>query len=336
MHNLVWLFLCWPLSGFCQFAGQRDFRFLDLPPGATIAGLGGVAISKNAEPDIVFQNPSFLASDLEGTVSINYSSYKADIGYGTLIGCFKIGGITSAAGIQYLDYGVITEYDEVGNLLGEFTAADYLLMLSAAHNSGPFSLGGSLKFVQSRIGQFNSNGFLFDIGGNYQHPKHDLALGIAISNFGFQLNGFNSIQNKNSLPFNVVVGGSFKPEHMPFRFNLALQHLNRSVSGEIMAGRRVNGTWEEPALVEKLLRPVVLGTEFILNKHLYLLAGYNVMIRQDLRFNGSGGGAGLSAGIKLKVRSFAFTYAHAFHHVSGGLNHFSIQGNMRDYFIKKN
>src|SRR5690606_32193412 len=59
----------------------NTFDFLNLPPGARLAGLGGVNVSL-ADRDLNFMvgNPALFSDSLAGVASASYEFYVADIG----------------------------------------------------------------------------------------------------------------------------------------------------------------------------------------------------------------------------------------------------------------
>ncbi len=84
--------------------------------------------------------------------------------------------------------------------------------------------GVNLKFASSGIESYRASALLFDIGGLFEHPEKELAIGMTFKNVGFFLSDYTSTAN-SEVPFDIHLGVTFKPEHMPVRFSLTSYNL---------------------------------------------------------------------------------------------------------------
>ena len=63
-----------------QLGGRAVFPFLDLPPSAQQAALGGMNVSaRNDDPTMLYGNPALLNEEMDGRLALSYVAYVADI-----------------------------------------------------------------------------------------------------------------------------------------------------------------------------------------------------------------------------------------------------------------
>ncbi len=319
MKNLL-IILCGLVH--LQLASQ-SFEFLDLPSSARIAALGGKAVS-NADGDITmgFENPATLDSVKTGSFALLFNPYFADISRlsAAFQGNFsKMGPLVF--GIIYTGYGDLQRRDLIGTDLGSFNARDYQVSVGKSHSVGPFSMGLNLKFASSVLDDFTSSALLFDVGGIFRHPGQEFYFGMVIKNVGWILSEYAS--SSSSLPTDVQMGVTFKPEYMPVRFTLTFYDIidnNEPYSVEV--GENIDN-------LDKIFRHLNLGGAFIMGKYLEVLVGYNQKRRQELRLIESPYGAGLSFGLLLKIREFHLRFSRSTFHAAGGTSFISLQSNVK-------
>ena len=316
-----------------QVGGDQNFVFLNTPSSARVAALSGVNVTaQDRDVNMFLSNPALLAEDLHLHAAISYIDYLADIRYTTLAYAhkFKRGGMWGI-GLQYFDYGKFEGFDEAGNEAADFRARDFAAVISHSRTVGVFTLGANLKWAQSHLGTYTSSAVLVDIGGIYKHPEKEFTVGLTVKNVGFVLTKFVD-ERKTELPFDVQIGTTFKPEHMPLRFSITAYNLSRGDIAYYDPSLRNNQ--EEPGVVDKVLRHVTIGAEVLLSQNVNLRFGYNHLIRKELRLDEVSGGAGFSMGLMVRVKAFELAYSRSFYHVAGGSNVFSLASDLGT-FIKK-
>lgn len=312
---------------YAQFSGYQS---LSLPTGARNAGLGGRVITL-ADGDVmqVSQNPAVLDSVRSSAVGINYSPYFA--------GIYSFSGAYAAAlsklgkvgfGISYLDYGDFQERDANGDATGSFTAHDLAISMSKSHQVGAFTMGVSLKYAQNSIAGYGSSLLLGDLGGIYRVPGRDWTIGLVFKNFGFVAHNYTNTGNTH-VPFDVQIGTTFKPEHMPLRFSVTAYNLTANevyfqADEEVSSSKTVE-------IADKIFRKVNLGAELILHPRVQLLVSYNHLRQQELKLANAGNGAGFSFGLMLHIKQFHIRYAHATYHASGGSDFFTVQTSINSF-----
>ena len=175
-----------------------------------------------------------------------------------------------------------------------------------------FRFGISVKGAFSNLAGFRSSAVLFDLGGSFIHPNKALRFGLVIKNIGLVTSNYSSASSAH-VPFDVQVGVSYKPEHMPLRFSITSFNLVNfsNASVDTLINR------DESSTLDKVMRHFVFGAEILLHSNISVLLGYNVLRHSELKLEQAGGGAGFSIGARAKVRDFSFSFSRA-GYVAGG------------------
>ena len=342
---LISVFLLFVFAdSFGQLGGRNSFAFLNTPVNAHIAGVGGMNVSLyDNDVNLVSQNPALLRDTMHGFFSTNYLPYYADISATSIMFAHRIKktGIW-AGGLQYFNYGTLSETDEAGNYKGNFYPQEFALSLSKSHTINYFTLGGTAKFAVSGVAPgYTSYGLLLDMGGTFRHPQHDLTIGMAIKNIGFAVKKYDKNSTVN-MPFDVQLGISFKPKHMPIRLSITAHHLyqyNITYLDTLYSQTiDLNGNKIIPQVnfFNNLARHFVIGAEIIVTKNIHIRGGYNFQQNLELSLDDKSGGAGLSWGFMFRIKSFEFAFTRAYYHISGGKSWLTVTVNANNLFKKKN
>jgi hypothetical protein len=299
-------FQLYSLAVFSQAGGQKSFEFLNVPNHARLAGLGGVNVS-HADKDLnfFFSNPALAGDTLAGVGTASCMFYVADVGEATFAYAhrFKKIGVLSF-GVQHLGYGDIKSYDDTGRELGDYKSSETALVIGKSHLVSSFRLGANLKMVFSNIAGYRASALLADLGGCFIHPEKDLTVGLVIKNVGVALSDYTGTGN-TSLPFDVQAGATFKPEHMPVRFSFTAYNLAK----KNLTYYNATVDTEQPGILDKVLRRFNFGAEILIHKKFNVLVGYNYLVHQELKLEESGGGAGITFGFALAIKSFDFVFS---------------------------
>jgi hypothetical protein len=316
---------------YAQFGGQSSYGFLNLPSNARLAALGGVNVSlANKDVNFLFSNPALAGDSLSGFASAGYQFFVADIGQASFAyapSFKKIG--TLSFGVQHMSYGEITGYDATGLETGSFKSGETALVISKSHTVSNFTVGVNIKPVFSNIAGFRSTVLLFDIGGTFIHPKKDLTVGMVFKNAGFVLSEYSET-SKAKVPFDVQLGATFKPDHMPIRFSLTAYNL--ATHGDPYDNP--NDADDNVSSVKKLLSYVNLGSEILIHRNVNLLIAYNFLRQRELKTLNSGG-SGFSLGAVLKIRTFDFILSRSSYSVGNGAYAFTLSTNIDKMVFKK-
>lgn len=342
---LLCSFVCLLSPAYAQLGGRRAFQVLDLPTNARLASLGGVNVSApttdGTDPQVALNNPALLLSEHQGKLAFSYLNFVGDVRQNSLLYAFGAGKAgTLAAGLTYLNYGDFDGYDEAGNPTGTFAARDYAFTLSGAHQQGPFTLGASAKLAMASYAGNKSSALVADVGAVFQHPTRQFTVGLTMRNAGMQLSTFPGA-DREPVPFDVQLGLSFKPEHMPMRFSLAahklyqfdIVYLDPAAKGKLDENN--NEIKPHTTVGDKIARHFVGGAELLLSKNFQLRAGYNYLRHRELRLENAGGGAGLSFGAMVKIGAFEFDFTRATYSAAGGGTYLTVISDLNRVFKKK-
>src|ERR1043165_2257310 len=88
------------------------------------------------------------------------------------------------------------------------------------------SVGITLKTIYSNLEAFTSWGSAIDLGATYVRPAHGFAAAVVVKNIGRQWKPYIE-GNPEKLPFEIQLGISKKPKHVPFRFSLVYEDLQQ-------------------------------------------------------------------------------------------------------------
>ncbi len=327
----TFLWLIGSSSVWAQYGGRSSFEFLNLPPHARLAAMGGVNVS-HADKDInfLFSNPALTGDSLAGWASASYLFHVADIGQASFVYAHTFNKIgTLAFGVQHISYGDIESYDATGAPAGQFRSGETALVIGKSHQVSFFRLGANLKTVFSNLAGFRASAILVDLGGVFIHPDKDLTIGLAIKNFGFALSEFSET-SATSLPFDVQAGITFKPEHMPFRFSFTAYNLTRP-------GKVYDDPFDEENLktLEKVMSHINVGAEILLHPHVQVLAGYNFLRQKELKTEARGGGAGFTFGLAAKIKSLNLIFSRSRYGVGNANYTFTIASDIEHMIFRK-
>ena len=317
---------------FSQIGGKKSFEFLNVPNNARLAALGGVNASlADRDVNFFYSNPSLVGDTLSGFASVGYQFYVADVGQATFSFAHdfkKIGILTF--GVQHLNYGTIKAYDATGLEIGDYKSGETALVVSKSHQISNFRIGANFKMAFSNLAGYRASAMMFDIGGVFVHPKKDLRVGLVIKNLGFVLSDY-SISSNAKLPFDVQLGVTFKPEHMPLRFSFTGYNLASSnvTYYNIAAGD------EEPGTLDKIVRRINFGAEILLHKNVNVLVGYNYLVHQELKIANAGSAAGLSFGFSARIKSIEFVFSRSAYVVGNAGYNFTLSSDVNRFFKKK-
>lgn len=330
-----------PACTFAQIGGSNTYQFLDLPNSARIAALGGNVVSiKENDINLALQNPSLLNVSMHEQLALSGVRYLADIKYGYAAYCrnFKKYGTYQAA-IHFIHYGSFQYADPTGVLTGEnFTAGEYLLNFGwGLPIDSFFSVGTNLKTIYSSLEQNTSLGLAADIAATYNNTKHLYTLALVVKNLGRQVKAYRP-DNVEPLPFEIQLGASLKPRHMPLRLSLLARHLQQYDLTYIDPNKSiivdpVSGVSEEQkfSTIDKIMRHLVFGGELLISKNFNIRLGYNYQRRQELGFETKMKMAGFSWGFGFRISKFHLSYARASYNAAGASDYFTITTNLNQF-----
>jgi hypothetical protein len=319
---LVILFL--NINTFAQVIGGRAmFDFLNISGNAHQAALGGDNVSVyDRDPNLFLGNPALLNKKMDKVLSLSYLPYVGDVKSYSLAGAInadKLGPF--AIGFKYRDI--------YANDLGTFSSKDYAFTLGKSYTIGTISLGVNGKFLGSEIGSYKTYAWAIDAGALFKHPEKDFTIGLAVKNFGRTFRTYTET-SQDSLPFNVQIGATFKPDHAPVRFSLTAHTLNKwdivynDPNFSTTVDENGKPVFKKVKNVERLLRHLTAAIEIMPIKAFNLRIGYNYLMSKELSLSEGLSSAGLSFGGSIRWDRYQASYTHTIVHRVNSMNVFTI------------
>ena len=334
IRKYLFLFLiCLCSKLFSQtLGGNAAFNFLSQSNSALLSSLGGVNISDiSNDASMAFNNPSLLRSQMHGQINSSFNSFLAGIRNYSITGAIHKNNSNMAIGINYFDYGNITQTDASGNILGQFRPIDYVaqVMFSKPYHQR-FYYGITFKYVQSNYSLYRSSALAFDAGVTYYDSAGKWQVSVVVKNIGTQIATYEMNGNKEELPFDLQIGITKRLDKAPIQFSLTAHHLQRiSLFYNDTTFRAAEGedAFNSNNTARNIMAHLVLGAKFFVHDKLEITAGYNFLRRQELNayqlttgLNGFSFGAGILVK-KLHIRyATGFYQSNLFHQLSLNLN----------------
>ena len=313
------------ISTICKsqtLGGNAIFNFLSQPNTAQLSALGGVNVS-NISNDVgmVFQNPSLLRKEMHQQLNVSFNSFLAGIKNYSLTSAWHSNKYKTniAIGINYFNYGSLTQTDVAGNILANFKPNDYVVQLSASkqHKENWF-YAATIKFINSNYGQYKSNGIAIDAALAYIDSSNFLQASVVIKNIGTQLKTYSGSNVKEELPFDVQAGITKRLAKAPLQFSLTAHHLHR---GNILyndttfkATEGDDSYKKKNYTIDKIFSHLIFSAQLFLSNKIEVTTGYNFLRRHDLNvYNQANNLNGFTFGIGVLTKKFHCRYSSGFY-----------------------
>jgi len=327
-----------------QVGGYGTYKFLSLAPTARMTAMGDHVISINDEDiGMAIENPALLNNDMMKGISISHKFLFTGINSGYAAFGFKPfkKDIPVYAGIQYVDYGESDMTDVYGDKYGKISGSEYAFVLGSSYNVyEKLNVGLNTKFIYSSLASYKSIGIAVDLAAVYLIPSKKITAGFVIKNLGGQVTSYAG--SNEFAPVNVMFGVTKRLEHLPFRFSVTANYLNRwnllydDPDGEnnvlILGETPERSKFSE--FSDNLFRHINFAGEFMLGKNggpLRLRFGYNYKKSREMTVYPYRSFAGFSFGFGLRIKKIRFDYAYSIYHLAGGKSHFTISTNLNDF-----
>jgi hypothetical protein len=318
---------------FPQLGGEATYQFLNLVSSPRQAALGGKVLT-NVDYDVTqgLYNPATINVEMDNQLALNYTSYLGGIGYGTAAYAYTWDRRTQTihAGVTYINYGQFDGYDENGVSTGSFTGNEAALSVGYAKQIGysDFYLGVNVKFITSKLEQYTSLGAAADIGLLYINEKLDFNAALVVRNLGTQITTYAGLNEK--LPFELDFGMSQTLEHMPLRWHLTFENLQKwpiasANPAQVTTDLEGNQTSEKLGFLTNVIRHTIIGAELFPDRGFNIRLGYNFRRAAELRILDQRDFSGLSFGIGIKLNKMRFSYTHARYSSASNASFFGLQ-----------
>lgn len=167
--------------------GTAGLQFLKIGIGARALGMGEAYTAVTDDISSIYWNPAGLALKAQDQVMFSHTAWVAGINYEfvafskvTSMGTF---GVSTA--LLHMDYMDVTEEEVFGPTGETFTCYDLMAGITYANEfTDKFAFGVNIKYVYEKLDEYAVNGVAVDIGSLYNTGWKNLTIGMAIKNFG--------------------------------------------------------------------------------------------------------------------------------------------------------
>lgn len=320
------------------------YKFLTIPASAYEASLGGSPVaSPDSNINMITVNPALLNPGLDQQIGLNYANIQPGVSVGLVSWGYDLKALGFlAVGIQYLNYGEMSKYDQYGNDQGTFTGGDYAFIVGWSQPlMKNLRLGANVKGIYSKIDIYKAYAAAFDAGLTYNNPDLKLTVSMVAKHIGNQIDPYVE-GSEEPLPMDYQFGISKGLAHAPFRFSLVAHHLHKAnlllTNENTVLPNNTDLAPEELETdyirkdAEKVARHLIFGFEFRPSEKFSARVGYNYYQRSTMKLIDRGGMTGFSLGATLRIKGFYIEYARAAYHLAGATNHISVRTNLGRFF----
>jgi hypothetical protein len=304
MENLIMkkILIVFLLSVACVFGqskvGSTAAPFLNVGIGPRAISMGGAFVATASDVSSLYWNPAGASRSNTNEAMFSHSSWFADINYNWAGAMLKLGDAgTVGLNLTYLDYGdmeitTLAEQDGTGQF---FSAYDLSMGLTYAYNlTDRFSLGGTVKYIQSTIWNTSASSFAMDLGVLFHSDIYGLRIGATITNFGteMQMDGKDLLVqhdiDPNNYGNNDQILATLQTDEFPlpltFRIGLAMDVLNNEEHRITLAADALHPNDNDESLN--------VGGEYMFNNLIAFRVGYKSLLLDNSE-------EGLTAGVGL-------------------------------------
>jgi hypothetical protein len=342
--SLIAIFLYFP--SWAQIGGDNTYEFLNLTSSPRITAMGGDFLTIH-DNDILLAptNPSLITPGMHNNLGVSFVDFYAGANYGLAAYSRTYESLGSfVASMHFVNYGEFQGAEVSGERTGTFYAGESALNLGWGRQlDSVFSIGSNLKFIYSSLESYNSFGMAVDVAGSYTSHDRSFTASLIAKNIGRQITAYHG-GNIEPLPFELQVGISKRLEHLPFRYSILFNHLEKwDLRYEDLSARQYDQQTGEviespkiEQIADNLMRHLVFGGELMIGKSLSLRAGYDYRRRQELKTVSKTATVGFSWGIGLRISKFNIQYARSTYHLAGSPNYISITTSLSELFLNQN
>ncbi len=288
--------------------GTTTAQFLKLGIGAKSMGMGGAFVALADDGSAAYWNPAGLWASNDRRIQFNHQNWLLDITQEYVSIQLPVNHSTTAGlSISTLlmdEKEITTVTDPDGNGL-TYSVMDMAICGSIARKvSDRLRYGANIKYIQSTAHNEMASTFAFDIGSIFLTEFYGLSMGMALSNFGAEMQyvGTDLIQKSDideGHPGNAETDANLRTESWPIplliRMGVAMDIMGKENTLIISNSQRLTVALDA-VHPNDAREHLILGCEYNLFDLIYLRSGY--------RFNYDLDKLTFGAGFQLDTHSF--------------------------------
>lgn len=193
-----------------------------------------ISVSDNISNFSMMNSGSFINhlkrdSDFSKNVySLGVVSFPGDIIYKTLHVSHPFNNLELSYHIRILNYGELTDASE------DFEANEQSVNFSILQNNdNDFTLGASIDYLFSWIGEYRQSAFIYNIGFIKFFYNNKLSMGCSLEDYVHTLENFSNIEN--DISWDIKISSHFNPSHAPYKLFFDYIYHNKHDDAVIIA-----------------------------------------------------------------------------------------------------
>lgn len=299
--------------------GRNAYSFLEIPTSSQAFGMGGSGIAiVDTDVTLTDQNPSLIGPEIGHEAAFNYMLYMGSSNFAGVRYAQEAGEHGAwAAGIRYLNYGKLTQYEPDGTAGGSFSPQDVVFEGTYSHDFTYRLRGGiNLKMVYSNYEQYSAFAMAADLGINYFDDEKNLSLSAVLKNMGGQLKRFD--KHYDRLPFDFQLGYMQQLGSSSFSLAITAWHLTKWNLPYYTHDKNDPDKQQQlkSTFFSNFFRHLIFGVKFKPSEKFYIDLGYNYKQATDMSVYSRSILSGFSVGLGFRVKGFNFGAAYAMPHKS--------------------
>ncbi|MBE2186842.1 MAG: PorV/PorQ family protein [Rhodothermales bacterium] len=168
--------------------GTTAAAFLGIGVGARATGMGSANVAAAQGPSALYWNPSGITDMSQSGIEFSTTAYLVDTRFSNASAVLDLGQMGHLGlSVTNLNYGddLVTTVDRPDGTGERWSANDLMVGVSYARAlTDRFSVGGTVKAVRQQIYRESATGFALDLGVMYRIPFRNTRIGMAMTNFG--------------------------------------------------------------------------------------------------------------------------------------------------------
>lgn len=190
---------------------ESGVEFLRIDTDARAGAMSSMGTASSMGISAMNYNPAGLASLKRGEAVLSHSAWYMGASHDFAGAGFALPGSQGwRLGLSFnrLSSGEIEGRSASRNIAGGYSAYDQAASLALARQYGAYSVGGTVKYIESSIAGIKGSGYAVDLGMRRGLKSLPVSFGLSVQNLG---PGIKYISQRDKLPLAVNAGLAFMP-----------------------------------------------------------------------------------------------------------------------------